>query len=131
MDIILSNDGSVYTDRALQSNRLTHPTIFAIAMDYLPIQASSVPCERVFSSSAEMDTRRRNRISPDLMEALQVLKFHLKKERLDFMAGWSTSKKQMVDDHSEEDLLQTLLESGSDKWDSVMKKINQYKDCVV
>jgi hypothetical protein len=55
-------------------------------MDYLPIQASAVPCERVFSSSAETDTKKRNRIKPELMEALQVLKFALKKDRLDFTA---------------------------------------------
>jgi hypothetical protein len=55
-------------------------------MDYLPIQASAVPCERVFSSSAETDTKKRNRIKPELMEALQVLKFSLKKARLDFTA---------------------------------------------
>ena len=126
--MILSNDGLVYTDRALQSNRLTHPTIFAITMDYLPIQASSVPCKRVFSSSAETDTKRRNRINPDLIEALQVLKFQLKKERLNFMAGWSTEEKQMVDDNLEENLLETLLEGSSDDWDSVMKKIDQYED---
>lgn len=125
--MIFLNNGSVYIDRALQNNRLTHPTIFAIAMDYLPIQASSVPCERVFSSSAETDTKRRNRISPDLMEALQVLKFHLKKERLNFMAGWRTEEKQMVDDSPEEDLLQTLLEDGDKNWDSVMKKIDRYE----
>jgi hypothetical protein len=53
-------------------------------MDYLPVQASAVPCERVFSSSAETDTKKRNRIKPELMEALQVLKFSLKKARLDF-----------------------------------------------
>jgi hypothetical protein len=53
-------------------------------MDYLPIQASAVPCERVFSSSAETDTKKRNRIGPELMEALQVLKFALKKSRLNF-----------------------------------------------
>ena len=56
-------------------------------MDYLPIQASAVPCERVFSSSAETDTKKRNRIKPELMEALQVLKFALKKDCLDFTAN--------------------------------------------
>src|SRR5258707_7196918 len=120
MYMILSNDGLVYTDRALQSNRLTHPTIFAITMDYLPIQASSVPCKRVFSPSTVMDTKWRNHINPDLMEVLQVLKFQLKKERLDFMAGWSTEEKQMVDDNLEENLPETLLEGSSDDWDSVM-----------
>jgi hypothetical protein len=65
-------------------------------MDYLPIQASSVPCERVFSSAAETDTKKRNRISPALMEALQMLKFLLKKKRLDFMTGWMTSEAAML-----------------------------------
>jgi hypothetical protein len=69
-----------------------------MAMDYLPIQASAVPCERIFSSSAETDTKKRNRINPLLLEALQMLKFHLKKEQLNFTAGWLTSEKQMVDD---------------------------------
>ncbi len=124
MYMILSNDGSVYTDKALQSNCLTHPTIFAIAMDYLPIQASLVPCKRVFSLSTKMDMKWRNCINPDLMEVLQVLKFQLKKEHLNFMAGWSTKEKQMVDDNLEEDLLETLLEDSSDNWDSVMKKID-------
>ena len=51
-------------------------------MDYLPIQASAVPSKRVFSSSAETDTKKCNRINPVLMEALQMLKFALKRDRL-------------------------------------------------
>jgi hypothetical protein len=50
-------------------------------MDYLPIQALSVPCEHIFSSSSETDTKKRNSISPLLMEALQMLNFYLKKEQ--------------------------------------------------
>ena len=57
-------------------------------MDYLPIQATSVPCKWVFSSAKETDTAKRNQISPVLMEALQLLKFMLKKQRLDFINGW-------------------------------------------
>jgi hypothetical protein len=71
-------------------------------MDYLLIQATSVACERVFSSAKETDTAKRNRISPVLMEALQLLKFSLKKQRLNFMEGWSTSQAAMegtVQDH--------------------------------
>jgi hAT family C-terminal dimerisation region len=70
-----------------QQNRRRFPTIFRLAMDVLPIQGSAVPCERVFSSSAETDAARRNKISPELMEALQVLKFALKKRRLVFTQG--------------------------------------------
>jgi len=59
-------------------------------MDILPIQASAVPCERVFSSAKETITSRRNHISPELMEALQMLKFSSRKGHgLDFMQGLS------------------------------------------
>ena len=65
-------------------------------MDYLPVQASAVPCERVFSSSAETDTKKRNRIKPELMEALQILKFALKKERLNFTSGLLVDEKDLL-----------------------------------
>ena len=80
-----------------------------IALDYLPIQASVVLCERVFSSSGETDTKRRNQIHPILMEALQMIKFSLKQKQLDFMEGWATSEydmRGMGDD--EPDLLATF-----------------------
>jgi hypothetical protein len=66
-----------------------------IMMDYLPIQATSVPCEHVFLSAKETDTAKRNRISLVLMEALQLLKFLLKKECLNFTRGWLTSEAAM------------------------------------
>ncbi|KAF8505274.1 hypothetical protein JB92DRAFT_2615045, partial [Gautieria morchelliformis] len=65
------------------------------ALDYLPAQASSVPAQHIFSSSVETDTRRRNRISPHLMEQLQMLKFMIKKARLDFTASWKWEEKDI------------------------------------
>jgi len=57
-------------------------------MDILPIQASSVPCERVFSSSKETITARRNSLGPCLVEALQFLKFSTKQGRgVSFVQG--------------------------------------------
>ena len=88
------------------------PTLFAIAMDYLPIPATSVPSERVFSSAKETDTNKRNRMSPILMEALQLLKFSLKKERLNFTTGWSTKEADMVGKSKPDDHLGTLLASN-------------------
>lgn len=94
-----------------------------MAMDILPIQASAVPCERVFSSSAETDTKKRNRISPFLMEALQMLKFAMKKDQVHFTRGWITSQKDMMvvrpDNHS---LAQ--LTAGS-RFDDVIKIISE------
>jgi hypothetical protein len=60
-------------------------------MDYLPIQGTSVPCEHVFSSAKEMDTNKQNRMSLLLMKALQLLKFSITKQHLNFMDGWLTS----------------------------------------
>lgn len=120
---------SMVTDYAPQYNQSAFPTLFAMAMDYLPIQASAVPCERVFSSSAETDTKKRNRISPLLMEALQMLKFYLKKERLNFTEGWLTSEKEMSVTEPEEDLLKKLLNPAvKDAMDKVIESINSYED---
>src|SRR6267378_582375 len=83
--------------------------LFAIAMDYLPIQATSVPCERVFLSAKETDTAKQNRMSPVLMEALQLLKFLLKKQRLDFISGWAVSEEDMVGEVSEYYLPYSLI----------------------
>jgi hypothetical protein len=84
-----------YNSLPQQANKTEFPTLFSIAMDYLPVQATSVPCERVFSSSKDTDTAKHNRINSVLMEALQMLKHSLKKERLNFMDGWRTSEAAM------------------------------------
>jgi hypothetical protein len=57
-------------------------------MDVFSIQASSVPCERVFSSSKETTTPRRNKLQPKLVEALQLLKYDTKHDiTLNFTTG--------------------------------------------
>ncbi|KAJ6537028.1 hypothetical protein B0H19DRAFT_1079405 [Mycena capillaripes] len=81
-------DFSSHTDVTAKPREYTVANNFLLFADYAPIQATSVPSERVFSLSAETDTKRRNRISPVLMEALQMLKFSYKKSRLNFMADW-------------------------------------------
>src|SRR5258708_6052311 len=79
----------------IQINKAEFPTLFGIALDYLPIQASSVPCEQVFSSAKETDTLKCNCIHPVLMEALQTLKFLLKKEQFNFTGGWQMALSKM------------------------------------
>jgi hypothetical protein len=101
--------------------------LFAIAMDYLPIQATSVPCERVFSSAKETDTAKRNRMSPVLMEALQLLKFLLKKQRLDFISGWAVSEEDMVGEVSDDNLLDAVVDDKTTAAiDKVLKSFYTY-----
>lgn len=96
----------------LQENHLRYPTIFTLAMDILPIQGSSVPCERVFSSAKETLTDRRSHILPELMEGLQLLKYSVKHGRsLNFTAGnsWDDERAAMeklmeIDGDAPEDL---------------------------
>jgi hAT family C-terminal dimerisation region len=85
-----------------------------MALDFLPIQASAVPSEQVFSSSAETDTKKRNCINPVLMEALQMLKFTLKKARLNFTDGWITPEMVMWEWEPEEDSLSAFLRANGE-----------------
>lgn len=61
-----------------------YPYMHRVALDVLPAQASAVSCERVFSSSKETDSLHRNQLSPEVMEALQILKYIYKQARLNF-----------------------------------------------
>lgn len=85
------------------------------ALDYLAIQGSAVPCERVFSSAKETMSDRRSRILEDLMEMLQMLKFSLKAGKsLDFSIG--TSRKDIIE----------YLESSLDAENAIPEDINAY-----
>lgn len=106
--------------------RQRYPTIFRMAMDYLPVQPSSVPCERAFSSSGLTDTKQRNRINPILMEALQILKFSLKKERPN-LKWWMTSQQEMLQDEDSNQILVAAVptpgESGAHGIEEVLMAI--------
>jgi hAT family C-terminal dimerisation region len=43
-------------------------------LDVLPSQASSVSCERIFSSAKLTATDRRSRLKPEIFEILQIMK---------------------------------------------------------
>jgi len=92
------------------------------------VQATSVPCKRVFSSSKETDTAKRNRINPALMEAIQLLKFQLKKQCLNFTAGWSTSESAMGGPSNPSgDLLNDLFMCNPDSvMDNILNEFTTY-----
>lgn len=71
--------------RFWEKKERTFLLLFRVAMDVLPARASSVPSERIFSSSKETCTLRRSNLSPATLEALQVLRSIYKQDRLNFM----------------------------------------------
>ena len=58
----------------IQDHAKEYPTLARMALDILPIQASSVPCERLFSSSEQVATERRSRLGSDRFEELLIMK---------------------------------------------------------
>lgn len=83
-------------------------------MDILPIQASSVPCERVFSSSKETCSLRRNRLLPQILEVLQILKYAYKQARLDFTSDdLAKAKDYEIEGDMTEFAVTELLLSGT------------------
>lgn len=97
-------------------------------MDYLLIQATSVPCEHVFSSAKETDTAKRNRISPVFMEALQMLKFSLKKEHLNFTAGWAMSEAELTTSVKPVPLGSLVGEDGHKALDGVLNYLGEHDE---
>ena len=96
-------------------------------MDFLPVQATSVPCERVFSLAKDTDTAKRNRISPVLMEALQMLKSSLKKERINFMDGWRTSEAAMSAVSPTDNLSSLFADDPDAALDTMLKSFSNYE----
>ena len=65
-------------------------------MDILPIPASSVPCERLFSAAKEIADDQRARLGPKKFEELQLTKFAWRNNVPD-LAAWNSSQTEEVD----------------------------------
>jgi hypothetical protein len=65
-----------------------------MARDYLAIQGSATASERAFSNGSLTATRRRNRLSPEMFEALQILKSAYRNSHID---ASDQARKRMVD----------------------------------
>ncbi|KDR79674.1 hypothetical protein GALMADRAFT_40714, partial [Galerina marginata CBS 339.88] len=57
-----------------QHHQFQYPTLSRMARDYLAIQGSATPSERAFSSGGTTGTAKRNKLSVEAFEALQLLK---------------------------------------------------------
>ncbi|KAJ8516961.1 hypothetical protein ONZ45_g5791 [Pleurotus djamor] len=56
------------------SHMSQYPTLSRMARDYLAIQGSATPSERAFSSAKLTGSSLRNRLTPEIFEAIQILK---------------------------------------------------------
>src|SRR5271156_5690875 len=64
----------IYLLNNLQDHARIYPTLAHIALDVLPSQASSVPCERIFSGTKQIATDRRACLGPIVFEELTIMK---------------------------------------------------------
>jgi hypothetical protein len=89
-----------------QLNAMCYPVLSSMARDYLPIQGSSVPCERVFSDAGLTDTKHRARILPENFGDIQIVKNKFKKERrqheAEIVASVAERRRLLLDDAVDE-----------------------------
>ncbi|ESK85323.1 transposase [Moniliophthora roreri MCA 2997] len=91
-DTALASDDKDGLLKYWELNRKKYPTIFALTMDLLPIQGTSVPCEQLFSSSRHTKTDLHTRLGAELMKAIQILKNSIKQNGpLDFTKQYKRS----------------------------------------
>ena len=61
-----------------QVNGVRYPVLAQVACDYLPVQGSSVPSERAFSSAGLDDDKCHGKTSPEMFRTLQFVKKYYK-----------------------------------------------------
>lgn len=79
----------------VQENQKLYPTLARIALDVLPAQALSVPCERLFSSGKLIATDKCSRLGHERFEELQVLKFTWRPTLVDHAAKNSNEVEEL------------------------------------
>ncbi|THH15527.1 hypothetical protein EUX98_g9453 [Antrodiella citrinella] len=119
------HSGSINLVAYWEAKQLEFPLLFRVAMDILPVQASSVPCEHVFSSSKETDTMRRSKLSPALIEILQILKYSFRQDRLTFTDQWIPNEWELTEDPVTTEEVSKLLNER--KFDELLTLLNEQR----
>ena len=111
-------------------NSLRYPVWGSIACDFLSIMSTSVSCERAFSSAGITISKRRNRLKPDIGEALQCLKCLIKHDLLFREDPMVISEVQDSMDCTSSVTAQTGEEPG-DGWDELIEDLDDTEAQVV
>jgi hypothetical protein len=99
------------------------PTLAWIALDVLPCQASSVPCERLFSASKQTADLRRSSLGAKHFEELQVMKFAWCKNLMDHAAqNWTRIEELQLGEYC--DILDADKKLA--KWDLQLHNENKF-----
>jgi hypothetical protein len=99
-----------------QKNGEKYPTLRRIAIDYLACQASSVPCEHIFSAGGEVASNRRAQLGDVRFEKLVMMKFRWRNNIGD-LAAWNSAKVEEVGEMVEyEDHL--TADQDHEEWDN-------------
>jgi hypothetical protein len=106
-----------------QNHGASYPTLCRIALDYLTCQASSVPCERLFSAGGEVATKRRARLGAARFEELQMMKSAWRNNISDF-ASWNSSQIEEIDDEVRQYSDMLAGDEDLDKWDNLADEIH-------
>ena len=101
----------LHIDHVPQKHAIQYLILASMAHDYLAVQGSATLSERAFSSAALTDTKRRNRLSPDLFESLQILKSAYRNGQ---MSASDAAQKRYTDLMRDLSVLEMDVEDGTD-----------------
>jgi hypothetical protein len=106
-----------------QQHAALFPTLARIALDILPCQASSVPCERLFSASKQTADLRRSSLGAKHFEELQIMKFAWRSKILDNAEqNWTRVEEVQSGEYSE------ILDADeiSAEWDKQLLEADEF-----
>lgn len=107
---------SYFTNIKSQNHADVYPTLARIALDVLPSQASSVPCERLFSGTKQTATDRRARLGPVVFEQLTIMDSAWKPKLRD-AAAWNSNQLDEVVDFPDFEFEEMLVDDRNfDNW---------------
>jgi len=89
----------------------------------LPIQASSVPCERLFSAGKEIAVARHAQLGAELFEQLQMLTFAWKETLVNHTA-WNSEYMEVFDLDEFKEMLANDVDAG--KWNNSDSDMERY-----
>ena len=91
---VIENTNAIWEyDPELPNNCV--PTLARIALDILPIPASSVPCERLFSAAKEVADDFHSCLGSKKFEELQIMKFAWRNTVPD-LAAWNSNEVEEI-----------------------------------